>query len=106
MAIAWMRETRASSRSAFGSHRAYAGGRRGFLLLAAAAVTAGIAFNWSWLAAAGVAPLLLSVLPCLAMCGLGLCMNKMTGGSCQSDKPVGQIATSETEDETQEKNHA
>ncbi|RVH28084.1 hypothetical protein CN211_25985 [Sinorhizobium meliloti] len=40
--------------------------------------TLGLAFNWNWLVAAGVAPPLLSVLPCLAMCALGLCMNRMS----------------------------
>ena len=44
------------------------------------------AFNWSWLAAAGIAPLLLTALPCVAMCALGLCMNKVTGGSCKSNQ--------------------
>ena len=47
-----------------------------------AIATAGLAFNWSWLVAAGLAPLLLSVLPCVAMCALGLGMSRMTGASC------------------------
>ncbi|WP_192359125.1 hypothetical protein [Mesorhizobium mediterraneum] len=53
-------------------------------------VVAGLAFNWVWLVAAGIAPLLLSVLPCVAMCALGLCMNRMTGRSTVdvSDKAV------------------
>lgn len=57
--------------------RYYFGGRRGLLILAAVALVGGLAFNWSWLAAAGIAPLILSVLPCVAMCALGLCMNRM-----------------------------
>lgn len=60
----------------------YLGGRRGLVLAGTAVVAAGLAFNWSWLVAAGVAPLLLSVLPCVAMCAFGLCMSRMTGGSC------------------------
>lgn len=60
----------------------YLGGRRGLVLAGTAVVAAGLAFNWSWLVAAGVAPLLLSVLPCVAMCALGLCMSRMTGASC------------------------
>ena len=63
--------------------RHYLGGRRGLLLLAGAAVIAGAALNWGWLATAGIAPLLLSVLPCAAMCALGLCMSRM-GGSRSS----------------------
>lgn len=60
------------------------GGRRGLLALAAIPLAGGIALNWSWLAAVGVAPLLLAVLPCVAMCALGLCMNRTTGRTCSS----------------------
>lgn len=54
-------------------------------MVAAAALTVGIGYNWSWLVAAGIAPLLLSVLPCVAMCALGLCMSRMKGSSCHFD---------------------
>lgn len=60
------------------------GGRRGLLALAAIALAGGLALNWNWLAAVGVAPLLLAVLPCVAMCGLGLCMNRTAGRTCSS----------------------
>lgn len=60
----------------------YLGSRRGLVVAGTAVVAAGLAFNWSWLVAAGVAPLLLSVLPCVVMCALGLCMSRMTGASC------------------------
>jgi len=66
--------------------RYYLGGRRGLLILAAVAIIAGLALNWSWLVAAGIAPILLGVLPCLAMCALGLCMHRMGGKAC-SGKP-------------------
>lgn len=59
----------------------YLGGRRGLLIVAATIVVAGAALNWSWLTAVGIAPLLVSLLPCVAMCALGLCMSRM-GGSC------------------------
>jgi len=49
---------------------------------AVAALVAGAALNWGWLAAAGIAPLLVTALPCLAMCGLGLCMSRMQGQAC------------------------
>lgn len=65
--------------------RYYLGNRRALLIMGGIVLAAGLAFNWSWLAAIGVAPLLLSVLPCVAMCALGLCMNKMTGRSCSTD---------------------
>ena len=33
--------------------------------------------GWGWLIAAGLAPIILSILACLTMCGLGLCMMGM-----------------------------
>ena len=64
----------------------YLGGRRGLILLTVAALGAGLVLNWSWLVAVGVAPLLLALAPCAAMCALGVCMNKMgnKSGSTQS----------------------
>src|SRR5882724_2038844 len=61
--------------------RSTLGGRRGLIAAGAAVIVAGLAFKWSWLVAAGIAPVLLSVLPCVAMCALGLCMNRIAGGS-------------------------
>ena len=54
--------------------RYYLGNRWVLVALGAGVLVAGIALNWSWLVAAGIAPILLSTLPCLVMCGLGLCM--------------------------------
>src|SRR5680860_195190 len=75
-------------------------GPKGIAVLVVSALVVGAALNWSWLVAVGIAPLLLTVLPCAVMCGLGLCMNKMTGGSCStsssaadhSDTSVGNVA--------------
>ena len=66
--------------------RYYLGGRRGLILLTVIVLGAGLVLNWSWLVAIGVAPLLLAVAPCAAMCALGLCMNKLANksGSVQS----------------------
>ena len=64
---------------------AYLTGWRGLLLLAAIALSGGAAFNWSWLVAAGIAPLIVTALPCVAMCALGLCANKMMGKSCATE---------------------
>jgi len=62
-------------------------GRRGVAAaLVVSAVVIGGALNWSWLVAAGIAPLLLTFLPCAVMCALGLCMNRMTGGSCSTSQ--------------------
>jgi hypothetical protein len=59
-------------------------GPKGIAVLVVSALVVGAALNWSWLVAAGIAPLLLTVLPCAVMCGLGLCMNKMSGSSCST----------------------
>ena len=59
-------------------------GARGIAVLVVSALVIGAALTWSWLVAVGVAPLLLAVLPCAVMCGLGLCMNKMSGSSCST----------------------
>lgn len=67
--------------------RYYLGGRRGLIILAVAVVTVlavGGWFNWGWLVAAGIAPILLAVAPCAVMCALGLCMKKGDGNSCSS----------------------
>jgi hypothetical protein len=61
-------------------------GRRGVAVLVVSAVVVGGALNWSWLVAAGIAPLLVAVLPCAAMCALGLCMHKIGGGSCSTSQ--------------------
>lgn len=59
-------------------------GRWAAILGIFALVGAGLALGWPWLAAAGLAPLVLAFLPCAAMCALGLCMPKGGGGSCHS----------------------
>ena len=72
----------------FGPMKSMAGAilssRRTIILLAAGVALSGIAFNWTWLSAIGVAPVLVAVLPCVVMCGLGLCMNKVMGGKCSN----------------------
>ncbi|MBI4342203.1 MAG: hypothetical protein HY599_02415 [Candidatus Omnitrophica bacterium] len=65
------------TRSVVGLLRYYLGGRRGLIALTVAAVGMGLYLSWGWLVAAGLAPLLLALAPCAAMCALGLCMNKM-----------------------------
>ena len=58
-------------------------GGRSMWLVAAVALLGAVAFlNWGWLVAIGVAPVLLVVAPCAAMCAVGLCMNTMAGKSC------------------------
>ena len=64
----------------------YLGNRRVLAVLAVAVIGAGLALNWSWLIPVGIAPILLALAPCAAMCALGLCMSKMGGKSCSDAK--------------------
>ena len=79
--------TLSSSRASFGVQTIprWLGGNR--LVLAGIALTligAAFAWQWSWLVAIGVAPLLISAAPCVAMCALGLCMHRRGGGTGSS----------------------
>lgn len=56
--------------------RDYLGGWRLWLVVGIIVIIAGVALNWNWLVAAGLAPLLLVVLPCLLMCALPFCMKR------------------------------
>ena len=53
------------------------------------------ALSWNWLVAAGIASVVLSLLPCLVMCGLGLCMQKFLGNSdaARAASPEGAAQT-------------
>lgn len=59
------------------------------LLTFAGAVAAG---GWGWLAATGLAPALLSVAPCTAICALGLCMGRRSHGRGYADSVAGRTA--------------
>lgn len=47
--------------------------RNRLMLTGGAVLLGGAYFNWGWLVAIGVAPILLAVAPCSIMCALGLC---------------------------------
>jgi hypothetical protein len=53
--------------------------RLALIALAVGLLAIGAAFNWSWLVAIGVAPIIVAVAPCAAMCAAGLCMAGMNG---------------------------
>jgi hypothetical protein len=59
--------------------------RRVVLIAGLGTLAAGLALNWNWLTAVGVAPILLAVAPCAAMCALGLCMRGGGAKSCATD---------------------
>lgn len=72
-----------------GQHRWVLGG------VALALLAAGFAWQWTWLVAIGVAPLLISAAPCLVMCALGLCMHRMgnRASSVTQDAPTGRLTS-------------
>src|SRR6266852_4484066 len=76
--------------------RYHLGNRWVLLGLGSLAVIAGLSFGgWAWLVAAGLAPIILSVLPCLVMCGLGLCL-ACRSGTTQSTSASPDAANSTT----------
>ena len=77
--------------------RYYLGNRRGLLIGVIALTTLGAWFNWQWLVAVGVAPLLISLLPCAVMCALGMCMHRGGKSHCAA-KPQEQTAKPEEPD--------
>lgn len=70
-------------------------GRRRWSVIALLILVAAIAFGWPWLAPLGALPLLVSILPCLSMCALGLCMHRMNGSSCQKTGAQAQMPREE-----------
>jgi len=75
--------------------RYYLSNRWVLVALGGVALVAGIALNWGWLVAAGVAPILLSTLPCLLMCALGFCMVCRSGNQqASASKAPADAATS------------
>jgi hypothetical protein len=54
------------------SHGHAFGSPRRLIVLATAALSLGVAVNWSWLAAAGFSSFVVGALPCAAMCACGL----------------------------------
>lgn len=67
--------------------RHWLGQRVTWLILAAVALSLGAYWNWQWLVAVGVAPLLLALAPCAAMCALGLCMPKGQDNASDAPRP-------------------
>lgn len=57
-----------------------AGRWRPWLIGGAVVVPIALYGGWDWLAATGLATILVAVLPCAAMCALGLCMGRGSKG--------------------------
>jgi hypothetical protein len=73
-----------SSGTFAGRARHHLSGRRVSIVLGVAIIGAGMVYNWAWLVAIGVAPVILALAPCAAMCALGVCMSRMSGKSCST----------------------
>jgi hypothetical protein len=87
-----------------GVPRSFARDRRVLIAAGVLALVLGAAFNWSWLIAVGVAPVLLAVLPCAAMCAVGVCamsMNHQPAGA--TTPPTGAAADGSAETQVREK---
>lgn len=54
-----------------------------------ASVIAGSVIGWPWIVAAGLVPVLLSVLPCVVMCALGMCAMRTGQKSCHGPGDAG-----------------
>ena len=84
------RQDSSLARDLLNAARYYLWRPRTLLTLAAIAIVAGLALNWSWLVAAGLAPILVTALPCLIMCAFGVCMMCRTGE--KSSAPIRDAA--------------
>jgi hypothetical protein len=56
--------------------------RRAMIITGIVIVAAGLALGWHWLSAIGLAPVILSLAPCAAMCALGACAMMKGASSC------------------------
>jgi hypothetical protein len=74
--------------------------RRVLIAIAVVAVVGGGVLNWGWLVAIGVAPIILAIAPCAAMCAVGLCsmnmMGKKGGASCHKEAVTEEKGNSST----------
>ena len=57
------------------------GGPRGLIILGIAIVAGGLTLGWGWLTAVGLAPIILALAPCAAMCAIGVCAMSRGGAS-------------------------
>ena len=80
--------------------RCYLLNRTGLFAIGAVAVVAGGALNWDWLVASGIAPILITLLPCAVMCGVGLCAHRFAGGSCAEEQSRPTVGTKWAEEQS------
>jgi hypothetical protein len=73
-----------------GRWRSWLGNRYVLAAAGLAVLGSGLALGWSWLAAAGIAPLIVSTAPCLVICAVGACAmcRRSPGGAASSPPPA------------------
>ena len=76
--------------------RHWLSGRRGLIIGGVVVVISGLALGWNWLTAIGVAPVLLSLAPCAAMCAVGACAMMKGNASCANSPAPDQAKPSES----------
>ena len=62
--------------------RPWVTGWRGMMILGILLVAAGLYAGWGWLTAVGLAPIILALAPCAAMCAVGACAMSRAGSGC------------------------
>ena len=72
--------------------RSVLGNRFGLLAIAAGVIGLSAYSSWGWLVAVGLAPILLAIAPCAAMCALGLCS---MGMKSKATAPTTKILTTD-----------
>ncbi|MBA3518823.1 MAG: hypothetical protein H0T75_14560 [Rhizobiales bacterium] len=72
-------------------------GRRGLIAATVVLALPALWLGWPWLAAAGVAPLLIAVAPCAVMCGLGLCVSRACTKSGAGASASANVAASQAQ---------
>jgi hypothetical protein len=80
--------------------RAWAGSRLGMMVLGGLVVVGGLYAGWGWLTAVGLAPIILALAPCAAMCAIGACAMSRGGSGCAkpaAEQKIEPPATSTTE---------
>jgi len=100
IASAPARPPAASARSVQDFVRHWLTFRRGLIIGGIVIVAAGTALGWSWLTAIGVAPIILSLAPCAAMCAIGACAmmrDNSSGAKPDSANPVTPPASTPTQ---------
>jgi len=77
--------------------RYYLGNRWVLVGILSLAAVLGLYFGgWGWLVAAGLAPIILSALPCLIMCAFGVCMMCRSQKQAVAPRDAADTATSAT----------